>query len=153
MLQGILAQNLIFIDESGFNLALTRLSARFTKGSRAHGKRPQKRGKNVSIIGAISLKGVAANANIIGSVDGLTLGMGPWASGKPCLRYFPPRRNSGAGCIRPLMCSTNSPSVSRARRNGRSGRFNELRAKLRPIKPLIVLLRSIRRSILRLPSV
>jgi hypothetical protein len=72
MLQGILAQNLIFLDESGVNLALTRLNARSAKGSRAHGKRPQKRGKNVSIIGAIGLKGVVASANIMGAVDGLT---------------------------------------------------------------------------------
>lgn len=72
MLQGILAQNLIFLDESGVNLALTRLNARSAKGSRAHGKRPQKRGKNVSVIGAIGLKGVVASANIMGAVDGLT---------------------------------------------------------------------------------
>lgn len=71
MLQGILAQNLIFLDESGVNLALTRLNARSPRGSRAHGKRPQKRGQNVSIIGAIGLKGVIASANIMGPVDGL----------------------------------------------------------------------------------
>jgi len=72
MLKGILAKNLIFIDESGVNLALTRLNARSIKGRRAHGKRPHKRGKNVSIIGAIGLKGVIASVNILGSVDGLT---------------------------------------------------------------------------------
>jgi transposase len=72
MLQGILAQNLIFLDESGVNLALNRLNARSAKGGRAHGKCPQKWGKNVSIIGAIGLKGVVASANIMGAVDGLT---------------------------------------------------------------------------------
>lgn len=72
MIQGILAKNLIFIDESGVNLALTRLHARSTKGSRAHGKRPQKRGKNVSIIGALGFKGLLASAKIMGAVDGLT---------------------------------------------------------------------------------
>lgn len=71
MLKGILAKNLIFIDESGVNLALTRLNARSIKGRRAHEKRPYKRGKNVSIIGAIGLKRVIASANILDSVNGL----------------------------------------------------------------------------------
>ena len=42
------------------------------KGERAKGEKPQKRGKNVSILGALSLKGVIASMNIYGSVDGLT---------------------------------------------------------------------------------
>jgi hypothetical protein len=57
-LQGILAENLIFIDESGVNLSLVRLFARASKGKRAHAPCPQKKRKNVSLIGAISLKGV-----------------------------------------------------------------------------------------------
>jgi hypothetical protein len=52
MIQGILAQHLIFIDESGINLGLTRLYARSVKGQRAYGAAPP-RGKNVSLIGAI----------------------------------------------------------------------------------------------------
>lgn len=71
-MQGILAKDLIFIDESGVNLALTRLFARSPKGQTAYGTRPQKRGKNVSMIGAISLSGVVAQINLIGSTDGLT---------------------------------------------------------------------------------
>ncbi len=67
-----MAKDLIFIDESGVNLALTRLFARAPKGQRAYGKRPQKRGKNVSLIGAISLNGVVTQINLIGTVDGLT---------------------------------------------------------------------------------
>ncbi len=43
-------KDLIFIDESGVNLAMVRLYARSLKGSRAQGERPNKRGKNVSII-------------------------------------------------------------------------------------------------------
>jgi transposase len=65
-------EDLIFIDESGVNLALVRLYARSLKGERARGEKPQKRGKNVSILGALSLKGVIASMNIYGSVDGLT---------------------------------------------------------------------------------
>ncbi len=67
-----MAKDLIFIDESGVNLALTRLFARAPKGQRAYGKRPQKRGENVSLIGAISLNGVVTQINLIGTVDGLT---------------------------------------------------------------------------------
>lgn len=71
-MQGILAKDLIFIDESGVNLALTRLFARSPKGQRAYGTRPQKRGKNVSMIGAISLSGVLAQVSLTGATDGLT---------------------------------------------------------------------------------
>lgn len=71
-MQGILAQDMIFIDESGINLALTRLRARSPKGKRAHGKRPQKRGKNVSVIGAIGLQGMITHVAVMGSVDKLT---------------------------------------------------------------------------------
>lgn len=72
LMQGFLAKDLIFIDESGINLALTRLFARSPKGKRARGTRPQKRGKNVSLIAAIGLKGVITHVSILGSTDGLT---------------------------------------------------------------------------------
>ena len=65
-------EDLIFIDESGVNLALLRLYARALKGKRARGKRPQKRGKNISIISALSLEKLVASSNIYGSVDGVT---------------------------------------------------------------------------------
>lgn len=68
----IRVEDLIFIDESGVNLALIRLYARALKGERARGKKPQKRGKNISIIGALSLQKVLASINIYGSVDGVT---------------------------------------------------------------------------------
>lgn len=42
LIGGILAKDLIFIDESGVNLALTRLFARSPQGKRARGTRPQK---------------------------------------------------------------------------------------------------------------
>jgi len=72
LLQGILAKDLIFIDESGVNLALMRLFARSPKGQRAYGTRPQKRGKNVSVIGALSLSGIVTQVSLIGATDGLT---------------------------------------------------------------------------------
>lgn len=72
MVQGLLAKDLIFIDESGVNLALTRLRARAVKGERAHGERPHNRGKNVSLIGAIGLEGIIAQVALMGSTNGLT---------------------------------------------------------------------------------
>ncbi len=71
LVRGILAKDLIFIDEAGVNLAMVRLRARSSKGQRAHGKRPHKRGKNVSMIGAIGLSGVIAQLPLLGAVDGL----------------------------------------------------------------------------------
>jgi transposase len=65
-------KNLIFIDESGVNLSLSRLRARALKGQRARGSRPSSRGKNVSVIGALSLKGMIAQVSLLGSTDGLT---------------------------------------------------------------------------------
>lgn len=71
-MQGVLALDLIFIDESGINLALTRLFARSPKGQRGRGARPHRRGKNVSLIGAIGLNGLVTQVSLLGSTDGLT---------------------------------------------------------------------------------
>ena len=71
-IRDIKTNNLIFIDESGVNLAMLRLYARSLKGTRARGEKPQKRGKNISIISALSLDKVLATKNIYGSVDGIT---------------------------------------------------------------------------------
>lgn len=51
---------------------MLRLYARSLKGTRARGERPQKRGKNISMIGALSLEKVLAITNIYGAVDGVT---------------------------------------------------------------------------------
>lgn len=72
MLQGVLPKDLIFIDESGVNLSLVRMFARAPKGKRARGKRPVKRGKNVSLIGALGLQGMITQISLIGATDGLT---------------------------------------------------------------------------------
>lgn len=72
LMGGILASYLIFIDESGVNLALTRLFARSPRGQRARGTRPQKRGKNVSLIGAIGFDGILTQVSLLGATDSLT---------------------------------------------------------------------------------
>ncbi len=71
-IRDIPVKDLIFLDEAGVNLALVRLYARALRGQRARGTRLQKRGKNVSMIGAIALKGIVASINLVGSTDGLT---------------------------------------------------------------------------------
>lgn len=71
-IQAISPENLIFIDECGVNLSLIRQFARAPKGKRAHSSRPQKRSKNVSVIGAIGLKGKICKYSLVGATDGLT---------------------------------------------------------------------------------
>jgi len=66
----IRVEDLIFIDEAGVNLSMVRLYARSLIGTRARGNRPQKRGKNISMVGAITVKGILTFFNIMGAVDG-----------------------------------------------------------------------------------
>ncbi len=51
---------------------MVRLYARALKGKRARGEKPQKRGRNISLIGALSVREVVAYANIYGAVDAVT---------------------------------------------------------------------------------
>ena len=52
--------DLVFIDETGVNLAMTRRYARAKKGCRAYSQCPYNRGKNVTLIGALSSLGFLA---------------------------------------------------------------------------------------------
>ncbi len=62
----------MFIDESGFNLAMAPLYARAPKGERAYGQVPKNRGENSSLIAALSLdEGVCAAMTLEGAVDGI----------------------------------------------------------------------------------
>ncbi len=65
-------QDLIFIDETGINLGLSRTCARSIQGTRAYGTKPYYRGANISLIGAISLKGFLGSMTVNGSTDGAT---------------------------------------------------------------------------------
>ena len=51
---------------------MVRLYARALKGKRARGDKPQKRGRNISLITAISIREVVASVEIYGSVDAVT---------------------------------------------------------------------------------
>lgn len=64
-------EDLIFIDEAGVNLAMTRLYARALRGHRATATRPGKRGKNITMVGALALRGVMSALTYEGGTDGL----------------------------------------------------------------------------------
>jgi transposase len=51
---------------------MVRLYARSLKGSRTQEPKPNKRGRNVSIIGAISVNEVLTSVNLIGTTDRIT---------------------------------------------------------------------------------
>lgn len=53
-------ENLVFIDETGVLLGLTRTHARSVRGTRVHDFKPFYRGAKVTVIGAISIKQVVA---------------------------------------------------------------------------------------------
>jgi transposase len=64
------ARRLVFIDESGFHLSMTRLRARAPRGERAYGKVPRNRGKNQTLIASITLEGGMGEAiSIEGATD------------------------------------------------------------------------------------
>ena len=71
-IRDIRAEDLIFIDEAGVNLAMVRLYGRALKGKRARGEKPLKRVTNISLISALSSTGVVASRNIYGTVNGIT---------------------------------------------------------------------------------
>jgi transposase len=62
---------LVFVDESGFHLAMTPSYARAPKGQRAYDQVPRNRGANTSFIAALSLNGLQAPMTLQGSVDGI----------------------------------------------------------------------------------
>ena len=67
---GIAPEDLIFMDESGVNRAMTRTYARSRVNTRAFGHAPRHWGDNVSILGAISLRGPLPPMCINGATDG-----------------------------------------------------------------------------------
>lgn len=65
-----LVRRLKFLDESGNNLALTRLFGRAVPGERVAEGVPQNRGENVTVLAALGLGGVSAPMTVNGAVDG-----------------------------------------------------------------------------------
>jgi len=62
-------ENLVFLDETGVLLGLTRTYARSASGSRVYDLKPFDRGARVTVIGAISCKKVVALMTWDGAMD------------------------------------------------------------------------------------
>jgi transposase len=63
------ASKLLFIDECGSNIALTRLYARSLKGKRAYGAVPRNRRADMTLLAALSLQGMGEAFLLEGSAD------------------------------------------------------------------------------------
>ncbi|MBE9103205.1 IS630 family transposase, partial [Vacuolonema iberomarrocanum] len=62
--------NLVFIDKTGMHLGLTRLYGRAPLGERLYDSEPPGNGgKNISLIGGMSLDGLIATMSLVGSVN------------------------------------------------------------------------------------
>ena len=62
----------MFVDETGFHTSMRRLRARAPKGKRAYGKVPRNRGKNTTLIAAITLEeGMGESMSMEGATDAL----------------------------------------------------------------------------------
>ena len=64
-------EDLIFVDETGTNLAMTRRYARCFRGRRAYNHAPYGRGQNLTIIGAMALRGLVGEITFPGATDAL----------------------------------------------------------------------------------
>jgi hypothetical protein len=61
------ANRLVFVDESGSNIALTPLYARAPRGQRAGGSVPRNRGKNTTLLASLSVEGIRASMLLEGA--------------------------------------------------------------------------------------
>jgi len=62
-------RNLVFIDETGLNLSMTRRYGRSQGGARVYDERPGSKGKNITLIGAMSDEGLMASMTFSGSLN------------------------------------------------------------------------------------
>jgi transposase len=63
------ASKLVFIDECGSNIALTRVYARSPRGKRVYGAVPRNRRANITLLAALSLQGMGEAFILEGSAD------------------------------------------------------------------------------------
>jgi transposase len=64
------ADRYVFLDETGANVAMTRRYGRSRRGRRVYGAVPHRRGKNLTVVGAISAEGVVCHRALDGGMDG-----------------------------------------------------------------------------------
>jgi hypothetical protein len=62
--------DLVFVDETGSNLAMARAYARAPRGQRAYATKPVNRGSRVTILGVVGLDGLVATMAVDGFTDG-----------------------------------------------------------------------------------
>ncbi|WP_198288353.1 transposase [Chamaesiphon minutus] len=62
-------RNLVFIDETGVNLSMNRRYGRGEGGVRVYDDCPGKRGKNLTLIGAMSDEGLIVTMTLTGGLD------------------------------------------------------------------------------------
>jgi transposase len=63
------ANDCVFVDETGVNIAMARQYGRAPKGARVHTSAPVNTGNNVTVLGALSRDGILAAMTIEGSTD------------------------------------------------------------------------------------
>lgn len=69
MITALDPRRLKFVDESGVNLAMTRLYGRAQPGERVIGTVPQNYGPNITILGAVGVQGIQAVMTVEGATD------------------------------------------------------------------------------------
>jgi transposase len=62
-------RRLKFVDESGINIAMTRLYGRAPRGERVTASAPQNYGENITMLGALSATGLCALMTVNGATD------------------------------------------------------------------------------------
>jgi transposase len=62
-------ERLVFVDEMGANISLSPLRAWSAVGERAYCSTPRNRGKNVTLLSAMSLGGMGSSLAVTGAVD------------------------------------------------------------------------------------
>jgi hypothetical protein len=68
-MQAVEPESSVFLDETGINVVITRLYARAPKGERAIGSAPKNRKKDVTVLGAMGLRGLQAVMGVQGGTD------------------------------------------------------------------------------------
>ena len=63
-------ERLVYLDETGFNLAMTRAVARAPRGQRCYGSVPKNWGDNITLTAGIRLDGLVAPMLMAGSMNG-----------------------------------------------------------------------------------
>lgn len=79
-------EDLIFLDEFGINLAMTRTHARAPLGERAQVTEPFHHGGNISVISALGVQGICAPMTIEGAVNSEVFALYVEHLLVPCLR-------------------------------------------------------------------